>query len=247
MSPRPGDYNRRLSEALGLYALSLWDQGKKTRSYFSAAMTRKKGLPPFGLACLMMAAGRFGDKAALDGLVKELEATASVSAAGLHFTAINPGGLKVVMGSSLRGNAMALEALATYRPDYPRLDALARWVGEGLAGEKRISTQDAAYGLWALAAYLEKTSGKTDFTAHAVLGQEQLASAEFKSPTAPPKSLGISGKRLEQALNRSLSISARGEGSLFWSTRLKLAPKAPPVEPANAGFAVSRFFPRPGR
>ena len=240
--PKDTDLYGRLAEALSVYALSQWDHGKKTRSYLSTALTRKKGLPPFGLACLMMAAGEFQDKAALDSLVRELEATASVSAAGLHFAAINPGGLKVVMGSSLRGNALALEALAAYRPNYPRLDALARWVAQGLAGGKRISTQDAAYGLWGLAAYLKKTSADTDLAVQAVLGQEELTAAKFKSPTDPPRSLALSGKRLEQALNRSLSLSARGKGSLFWSSRLKLALPAPPAGPANAGFTVSRFF-----
>ena len=245
--PRAEDTYSRLAEALSVYALSLWDQGKKTRSYLAAALTRKKGLPPFGLACLMLAAGRFEDNAALDGLVMELESTASVSAAGLHFTAINPGGLKVVMGSSLRGNALALDALAKYRPAYSRLDALARWVAEGLSGGKRISTQDAAYGLWALAAYLKKTSGGTDLAARAVLGQDEVLSAKFTGATDPPRSVSLSGKNLEQALNRILAVSAQGKGNLFWSSRLKLAPKAPPAEPANAGFTVSRFFRGQGR
>ena len=240
--PASGDLYGRLSEAMAVYALSLWDKTDKTRSYFSAALTRKKGLPPFGLACLMMASGRFSDRAALDGLVKELETTASVSAAGLHFAAINPGGLKLVMGSSLRGNALVLEALATQLASYPRLDALARWVARGLAGGGGISTQDAAFGLWSLAAYLKTTSGKTDLLARAVLGQKEIAGVRFTGPADPPKSVELSIRELEQALNRSLFLSATGGGSLFWSSRLSLAPKAPPKEPANAGFAVSRFF-----
>ena len=140
----------------------------------------------------MMASGRFKDRAALDGLVKELETTASVSAAGLHFTAINPGGLKLVMGSSASGETpWSLEALATQLASYPRLDALARWVARGLAGGGGISTQDAAFGLWSLAAYLKTTSGKTDLFARAVLGQEELARSEVYQPRRSAQKRGV--------------------------------------------------------
>ena len=179
---------------------------------------------------------------AMDRIVKLLEASAEVNPAGLSFTAINPGGLKMVMGSQLRGNALALEALAKYQPKYPRLDALARWVAQGLGDKPRLSTQDAVFGLWGLGAYLDTAAGSPDMEVLASLAGKELRQQRFTAQNAGPLNLMVARDQLTPGEKQSLDLSATGQGRLFYAVRLAYAPEAPSPEPVNAGFSLARYF-----
>lgn len=238
-APKPGQVGQRISEALALMVLA--EEGRKVRPLVEAALTRSQGLPPFGLAALMRAAAASGLDSAIDPLVAQLEASAVVSAQHLHFGAVNPGGLKVVLGSTLRGNAMALWSLARLRPDHPRLEALAAWVGQSLGQEPYLSTQEAVFGLWALSAFLSRPGSEGPAALGATLDGRELGQASFARPVDPPQVIKLTLDQLVAGQTQSLELSA-SQGRPYWSARLSYAPAQAPAEPVNAGFSLSRIL-----
>ncbi|MCA1905124.1 MAG: hypothetical protein LDL11_00865 [Desulfarculus sp.] len=238
-APKPGQVGQRLSEAVALMVLA--EEGRKVRPLVEAALTRSQGLPPFGLAALMRAAAASGLDSAIDPLVTQLEASAVVSAQHLHFAAVDPGGLKAVLGSNLRGNAMALWTLARLRPDHPRLGALAAWVGQGLGQEPYLSTQEAIFGLWALSAYLARPGDDGPSALAASLDGKQIGQASFDRPVDPPRVIHLALDQLVAGRTQTLELTAN-QGRPYWSARLSYAPTQPPSEPVNAGFGLARLL-----
>ncbi|MCB2189195.1 MAG: hypothetical protein KQJ78_22490 [Deltaproteobacteria bacterium] len=229
------------AQALTVWVLAL--EGQDTRAPLEALLSNKKAtLPPFGLACLLAAAGRLNQPTARDEIIKRLEGMAEVGAASLTFNWTNPAHLKVVMGSSLRGDAMALLALTLAQPGYPRLDALARGVAGRLGEEAYLSTQEAVFGLWGLATYLGRSGPTTDLAVKALWEGRVLAERRFTSPADPLLTAEAEGGLLTPGRRQDLTLEAAGQGRLFWTARLTFAPGAPPAEAENAGFAVARFL-----
>ncbi|MFH1058610.1 MAG: hypothetical protein V1797_08030, partial [Pseudomonadota bacterium] len=241
-APKPGQLGRRLAESLALMVLA--EQGRKVRPLVEAALKRSQGLTPFGLAALMRAAAASGLDGAADGLIAQLEASAVVSAQHLHFGAAAPGGLKAVLGSSLRGNAMALWSLTRLRPQHPRLEALAAWVAQALGQEPGLSTQEAVFGLWALAAYVQRPGGGGPSALSVSLDGRVLAEPAFSGPAQPPQSINLALDQLTPGHGQELTISA-SEGRGYWTARLSHAPAQPPAAPVNAGFGLARLLRAP--
>ena len=238
--PRKTDLPRRLAEALALAALAR-EKEEGCRPLLQAALTRLDGLTPFGLACLLDAAHNLDQKQAVEELVKRLNKLSQVSAGQLHFAAVNPGGLKAVMGSTLRGNAAALWALSRAKPDYPRLSDLAAWVALSLGQDSSLSTQEAVFGLWGLGTYMETAGGGSVDMKVALAGRE-LLDHSFSGPEKPPVTLEVVRNLLSEGKSEQVQISAKGAGRPFWSVRLSYAPDQPPAEPVNAGFSISRLL-----
>ena len=239
---RPGNNNLygRLSEALTLWVLGL--EKTPMRQSLESALRRARGLTPFGLAAYMQACSLENEPKVVEWLLKLLEGTASLSAEGLHFAAINPGGLKVVMGSTLRGNAAALWALSETQPQYHGLHKLARWVAAELSGKRNISTQEAIFGLWGLSEYLKRQPATQDLSFSIKLAGRMLAEHGFNTSLDRALKLHVGPREIMDPQARDLSITAQGKGSLYWSARLAYAPMEPIKEPQNAGIGVSRSF-----
>jgi uncharacterized protein YfaS (alpha-2-macroglobulin family) len=238
--PRKTNLPRRLAEALALAALAR-EKEKGCLPLLQNALTRLDGLTPFGLACLMDAAHSLGQKQAVDEIIKRLNNLSQISAGQLHFTAINPGGLKAVMGSTLRGNAAALWALSLAKPDYPRLADLASWVALRLGQDSNLSTQEAVFGLWGLGSYMKDGDGGPVSMKIALSGRE-LLSHEFSGPDKPPVTVQVVRNLLSEGKLETVRISAGGAGRPFWSVRLSYAPNHPPTKPVNAGLNLSRVL-----
>lgn len=238
--PANNDWYGRLSEALALAALA--GEGKDVAGRLESALTRAEGLPPFGLAALLEACAAYQQTEGIAKLVRLLEGTASVSAAGLHFAAVGGGSLKVVMGSTLRGNALALWALSSHLPQYPRLDALARWVAMRLGQESRLSTQEAVVGLWGVGAYLQNAGKPGRMTVKIAQGGQEGFSRTFQKENDPPLSFTKERDLLKPGQDYQVTISADGQGAPLWSARLAWAPAKAPAKPVDAGFQVSRSY-----
>lgn len=238
--PSKTDLARRLAEALALAALAK-EKEKGCLPLLQAALTRADGLTPFGLACLIDAAHSLGQKQAVEELVKLLNNLSQVSAGQLHFTSVNPGGLKAVMGSTLRGNAAVLWALSQAKPDYARLADLAAWVTLSLGQDSNLSTQEAIFALWGLGSYL-KAAGGGPVSLKVALGGRELLDHRFSGPDKPPVTVQVVRNLLNEGKPEQVRISARGKGRPFWSARLSYAPNQPPSEPVNAGISISRLL-----
>jgi uncharacterized protein YfaS (alpha-2-macroglobulin family) len=238
--PRKTDLPGRLAEALALCALAR-EEAKGCLPLLQAALTRSQGLTPFGLACLIDASQTLHQGQAVNELIKQLNNLSQVSAGQLHFSAVNPGGLKAVMGSTLRGNAAVLWALAEAQPDYPHLADLAAWLALSLGKGAHLSTQEAVFGLWGLGAYL-KAGGGGPVSLTVALDGRKLLEHSFSGPAKPPVTVQVMRNLLEAGQKQQTEISAQGKGRPFWSVRLQYAPDQPPAEPVNAGFSLSRLL-----
>ena len=239
---RPSNNNLfgRLSETLTLWVLSL--EKTPAGQGLESALRRTNGLTPFGLAALMQAAAPLNAPKVIDRLQKQLEGTASISAESLHFAAINPGGLKTVMGSTLRGNAAALWALSSIKPQYHGLHKLAHWVADKLSGKRAISTQEAVFGLWGLQNYLSRQPEAKGLEFSLKLAGRLLAEHGFNSNRDRALNLHVGPDQIMPKGSQKLSIKALGQGSLYWSSRLAFAPAQPVQKPQNAGIGISRSF-----
>jgi uncharacterized protein YfaS (alpha-2-macroglobulin family) len=179
---------------------------------------------------------------AVELCLERLEASAVVSAQHLHFASVESGALKAVLGSTLRGNALALLALAQARPDYPRLDALASWVALRLGQMDILSTQEAIFGLWGVTAFLELNRGEGAVAMSARLAGRELAARSFASPAEAPLRAETPLSALTPGQTQELVIEARGQGRPMWAARLSYAPESLPASPVNAGLSVSRLL-----
>ena len=237
------------SLALGLAVLAKASPGQATSLYYNVKNYYQKheNLGPFGAAALLLALDRLpglsGRDAEINETLRLLERSAVPTATELHFgTNVNFGHWRS-LGSNLRDNALALLVLSKARPDYPRLDGLARWTALSLGLKSTLSSQEAAYGLNALAAYLEVAAADGKSAASAFWNGEKILEQSFSGSTDAPVSLLIPSARL--AAGSALDISV-GEGGAYYTARLSYAPESLPVEAENAGFFLRRSLDGPG-
>ncbi|MBI5522315.1 MAG: hypothetical protein HY910_06785 [Desulfarculus sp.] len=237
--PKANQQARRLAEALALMALA--QEGRPMRPALEAALTRSQGLSPMGLAALLRAAQLSQMPGAVAELLTRLEASAVASAQHLHFAGVEPGGLKEIMGSTLRDNALVLWVLTQTQPAYPRLEGLAAWVAARLGESKTLSTQEAVFGLWGLAAYLGRPGASGPANVGVKLDGREIMAQRFAGPTDQPASLAVPRERLTPGQAQELALAAQ-EGRPHWSVRLSHAPGQPPANAVNAGFLLARVL-----
>lgn len=238
--PAAGDLAGRTAQALAVCVLAA--HGGQAGPLLDAAAARLEGLGPFGLAALLEAACRLERPAQAERVLAALNAQAETTGAELSFATVSPGGLKLVLGSRLRGNAFALWVLSRRRPQYANLAPLARWVARELGGKRWLSTQEAAFGLWGLDAWLGESAGQVDLTLTASLAGRELVAHRFDSPDNPPLNVEVRRSLLEPGRRQDLSITADGGGRPLYTATLAWAPAAPATEPVNAGLAVARWM-----
>lgn len=244
---RPGqrrDFYYATSEALAIWALA--SAGQNARAALESALTRLDGLGPFGLAALIQAAAAGKTPGALETLLARLEPLADVTATEAHFTTINPEGMKLALGSTLRDNAAVLWALCAARSDHPLAAKLARWVAGRLADQESISTQEAVFGLWALRAYLRQAGAQGGPLNVAVsLAGRELLQGGFADGRQGPLTARMVRDLLAPGQRQELVVSAKGQGALFWTARLAYEPGGNPNKPINAGLRLARFLSAP--
>ncbi len=239
-APTAGDLAGRVTEAFILRTLAAG--GAKLGPELESALGRVQGLSPFGLACLLETAQHLKLPRVAEDLLHRLEARAQVTPTGLSFSTVDPGGLKAVMGSGLRANAMVLWVLSRFRPRYPRLQALARWVALALGGDSHPSTQEAAFALWGLDAYLAGGGKAGPVNIAVTLDGRRLLEHRFKGPEDPPLLLEVMRDLLETGREQRLRLTAEGAGRPLWTSRLSYAPARAGKEPVNAGLGLARFY-----
>ncbi len=172
-------------------------------------------------------------------ILANLEKTAAITPTHLHFASAYDNRYWITLGSQLRDNAMVLAALSAVRPDYPRLEALAAWVGQRVGDTKILTTQEAAFGLWGLVTYLRGLGGDRETAIHAVWNGRGEASASFGKLMNPPTSWTIPAHALNGG-NASTLVLRADAGRPYWTARLAYASPDLPVKTENAGFTLSR-------
>ncbi len=210
---------------------------------------QSNGADPLGLAALLLAAHSLPNLADREKILSELIATleknAAVTATQLHFAARSPARWWQSMGSTLRDNGLALWALTAARPDYPRLEALAFWLSQGLGEKKVLSTQEAMFGLAGLSAYLEQLGGNRLVSLKAVWNGQESVTKNFTRLIDAPQRWVLPASALPAGKPSGLELNALA-GNPYWTARLVYASPSLPVRPENAGFTLTRAWSKPG-
>ena len=178
-------------------------------------------------------------------LLAALQKTASVTPTQLHFAERNWEWSLFAMGSSLRDNGMVLLALSRTQLGYPRLEALASWISQGLGEKEILSTQEAIFGLVGLTAYLEGLGGNQPVTLKATWNGKESLAHSFSRLTEPPQTWSLPAASLNGGEKNELALEAV-QGNPHWTARLRYASPSLPAQPESAGFMLSRTLDRPG-
>ena len=172
-------------------------------------------------------------------ILVNLEKLATITPIQMHFAARRDYGYWRSLGSTLRDNGMVLAAL-TGRSSaaYPRLDALAHWIGQGLGETRILSTQESIFGIWGLTEYLQSLGGDQPVQLQAAWKNQTMTKSFARLLDAPqswhiPAQDLVGGERLDL---RALS------GNPYWTARLRYRDTAARLLPENAGFSLVRSW-----
>lgn len=235
--------------ALALHALSL-HKPEKSRTLFPAVWKycQNDETTPLGYAALLFCLKQAkvpGEAATATAIRERIEKTAAVTATETHFASPRENAYWRTLGSKLRDNAYVLAAFAVANPDYPRLESLARWVGQRLGDEKTLSTQEAVFGMWGLVSYLQtlvdkvETGKGQEIAISALWNNKDEAAIAFKSLMDAPSAWVIAPDRLNGGNDSTLRLTAT-TGRPYWTARLAYASPAVATRVENSGFTISR-------
>jgi uncharacterized protein YfaS (alpha-2-macroglobulin family) len=219
--------------------------GDPRPSYYDELYAQKEKLPLFSKAQLAdaIAVGK-GKRSQADALLQDVLDAARETPRDLHFEESAPGTYRELLSSDTRTTGMVLQTLVELNPKHPYVSKIARYLTDVRKGGAYRNTQEASYALMGLTELVRvKERNPPDFSARVLLGDKELASAEFRKRTLAVISkkvaisdLPSSGKQLP------LQFKADGKGSLYYSALLRYAPLELPKQPRNEGLFVQRWF-----
>lgn len=230
--------------AYALYVLAR--QGEPQPGLSERLFAERDDIALFGRALLASALaveGRVGQGKAAT-LVEGLMNHARIDPDTVHFAEDDPETYAPLFHSDTRTTALVMQALLGADPDHAFVPKVARYLQTVRTGGGYRTTQEAAFSLLAMADYARvKESGPVDFTAKVSLGGEPIASAPFKG-----QSLVSTEKQVEMsalgadAPQRKLDFAAEGQGRLYYGARLRYLPREIPIEAADNGVVVQRWY-----
>ena len=250
---RPDDYSPDV-QAMAVWILSRGDgSANQGQRHFpkvrDRVLAQTGGGNPLGLAALLLAAHELpkleGREKTVADLFVNLEKSAAVTPTQLHFATRNANWYWQSMGSTLRDNGLVLWALTRVKPDYPRLEALAYWLSQGLGEKKVLSTQEAMFGLLGLSAYLEQLGGNQLVSLKAVWNGKESMTKSFTRLIDPPQRWTLPADKLAADTNSGLELSALS-GNPYWTARLTYSSPSLPVRAENSGMALTHTWDKTG-
>jgi uncharacterized protein YfaS (alpha-2-macroglobulin family) len=241
---QPGSVAKLATAALMVDVLAAL--GQPDAEYVSRLYERRNELPTFARALLLHAAsskdasGAVPNAGLLSQLSEELERLITLRGNKAQVQDPADDGLTETFHSEGRSEALALWALLAVQPAHPLAAPLAQGVLDRRNGGHWQNTQEAAYSLLALDAYRRaQESTPPHFEAAVWLGDRKVLEGSFGSAStqalAKHLALGELGREPE-----SLIFQKQGAGSLFYSLRLRYAPRELPPEPLERGFSIQK-------
>ncbi|HEU4582337.1 MAG TPA: MG2 domain-containing protein [Polyangiaceae bacterium] len=219
---------------------------KPDPEYLSRLYERRAELPTFARALLLHAAstraasGAAPDPAQLSTLTGELERLITLRGNKAQLEEAPDDALADTFSSEGRSEALALWALLSAQPAHPLAAPLAQGILDRRDGGQWQNTQEAAYSLLALDAYRRaQEATPPHFEAAVWLGDRQLARGSFESAATQPQLAHLELAALPPQPG-NLIFQKQGAGALFYSLRLRYAPRELPNAPLERGFAVQK-------
>ena len=248
----PGFYSRGMASSVRAVALAaLARSGRLDRRELLRYADQVRHMSLFGKAHFLDAALQMGSSETLARSVLEDVMDASAGSAGKRlFNEQLDRGYARVLSSPLRANCALLSAFS--RLDNPAAYGLSEEMATGMvraltqsrgARTHWESTQENAFCMNALLDYARTWEAvEPDMRALAELGGRPLGEARFRGfrDAAVTLSLPISSEHLGK--RSQIRVSREGQGRLYYTARLRYAPRAAAAGRVNAGIAVRREY-----
>lgn len=171
-------------------------------------------------------------------LVEELTRTAHLDAATAHIEAAGDG---FAWGTTVRSNALLLHVMLKATPDHPLLARLARWLLEKRRDDRWGTTQDNAWALRGLGAWMQgQDQGGAGGQVAVLLAGKSIGSGAFKPRSLESLLFDVSAPNLPPGV-QLLDIQPTGADRVHYSVRYTYSPTVDAEVARNAGIFVQRI------
>ena len=251
----PGYYTADMTASVRAVTLAaLARQGKVTLRDIERLRPRFKTMGLFGNAMLLQAAATLKDEsgAKLSGELMDMIVAHSNRTSGkVLFSEEQGEGFGRILATPLRDNCAILSSFVAYgRSQAPRkyvsdtAAALVRAISQSQRGEGYWgNTQENMFCANALADYAAAYESVTpDIQVIASLDDAPLGTAELKGAGAAPVTLEHLIDAGDPGRAAKLKLKRKGEGRLYYQTRLSYAPTDPNAAPVNSGIEIRREY-----
>jgi uncharacterized protein YfaS (alpha-2-macroglobulin family) len=223
-------------QAFALYALALFNQPEP--SFAEQLFTQRETMSLFGKTLLLKALNKGrGSISAQNTLIQELMNKAKVSPTSAHFEDDEGREGRWIYASNNRTSALILQSLLDVGTENPLLSSVARWLVDKRKAGTWTSTQENFYVFYALSEYYGRYERiQPDFKLAVSLAGKSLLDESFKTRNRVEKRTR-SLSDLPPGKTVSLKIDKKGEGRLYYQTRLSYAPTKE-MAAVDQGFSV---------
>ena len=228
----------------------LVEGGKNQDSNVTRLYGYRDRMPVFAIAYLHDALMARGEKtgARVTDLRRRMSNAVLPEAGAAHVEELADPYLLWFWNSNIRSTAIVLNSLVKAEAmDAAAARPMVRWLLDVREDGRWSNTQENAYAMRALVSYYRRFEPDApNFRAVVTMGQQELASAEFRQrtaesamtsvPMAQVLASGAAGK------SRPLTFTKEGSGTLYYSTRLKYAVDALFQDGLDSGIHVERKY-----
>jgi uncharacterized protein YfaS (alpha-2-macroglobulin family) len=223
-------------QAFALYTLALF--GQPEPSYMETLFMERRTLSLFGKTLLLKALSRGkGSINAQNTLIQELINKAKISPTSAHFEDDTGREGRWIYPSNNRTTALILQSLLEVGSENPLLSSLARWLVEGRKAGKWSTTQENFYVFYALSTFYRKHEKiKPDFKIEVLLAGKRLLEESLTERNQMVRAEEFLSE-LEPGKTVPLKIKKRGDGKVYYQTRMTYAPRKE-LKPRDEGFSI---------
>jgi hypothetical protein len=206
-----------------------------------------------GRALLAMAMQRMNeDDGRIETLLSDLNTAAIMRATGVHWEEGRGG--RWSMSTDTRSTAIVLLAFVRLDPDNQLLPGVVRWLMVARRGDHWHTTQETAWALMSLTAWMEHTGELAPDYDYAAWLSWPDAGSEYRREMLVRDHMGtdnvsdvvvrrVAVADLLQSTQTWLTIGrSRGSGNLYYTTHLRAFLPVEEIEPLNRGIIVGRRY-----
>jgi uncharacterized protein YfaS (alpha-2-macroglobulin family) len=229
----------------------LAEGGRNQDSNLTRLYGYRERMPVFALAYLHDALVAQGSRAQTPARLADIRRRMSNAilpeAGSAHVEELSDPYLLWFWNSNVRSTAIVLRTLVRAGAEQAQVQPMVRWLMSVRKDGRWGNTQENAYVLAALAAYYRKYESTTPaFDAVVRLAGEEIARAPFRGRSTEAKAETVSMPDLlsktRPGTPAQLTFSSEGQGTLFYTARLRYAVDRLFDEGLDSGFQIERSY-----
>ena len=227
----------------------LVEGGRNQDSNITRLYGYRERMPVFALAYLHDALLAKGETSGAreEDLRRRIGNAILPEAATAHVEELDDPYLLWFWNSNIRSTAIVLNSMVRASQADAPYPALVRWLLKARAKGRWSNTQENALALEALVSYYRKyESTVPNFTAAVSLGSAPVASEKFSGRTTEAKSADVPMQKLlasgKPGTEQPLTFTRTGQGTLFYSARLRYAVDQLFQQGLDSGIRVTRTY-----